>query len=96
MRTICVRRICLKRDTEIIKNLRSEAVEGKMEHEGMEVYGGALVGSLAKVGEHLLSLDDKDVASVLAESADVENLSSHFTLPLPGRSVRSEDTFLLA
>lgn len=66
------------------KHSRSKAVEGKVEHEGMEVNRGALVSSLAEVGEHLLSLDDKDIAGVLAESADVEDMRGHLALPLPG------------
>src|SRR5690349_24803073 len=66
-----------------------------MEHEGMEVDGGTFIGSLSKVGEHLLAFSDKDVVGVLAESADVEDVRGHFALPLPVRSISSEYTFFV-
>lgn len=73
------------------EDLRSKAVEGKVQHEGMEVNRGALVSGLAEVSQHLLGLNNKDVTGVLAEGTDVEDVGGHLALPLPGRAIRGED-----
>lgn len=64
-----------------------------MEHQSMEINLGAGIGSLAKVLEHLLSLDHKHITSVFTEGFDVEDVRGLLALELPCWTIGREDSY---
>jgi hypothetical protein len=73
-------------------HVRSKAVEGEKKHQGVEINDGALISSFAEVINDFLALGDKDIAGVLSESLDVEDVASEPALKLPLGAIATKDT----
>jgi hypothetical protein len=59
----------------------------------MEINDDAFISGLAKVIENLFALGDKDIAGVLSESVDVEDMTGEPALVLPRMTVAGKDTY---
>lgn len=73
--------------------VHSKGIEGKVQHQLVEIHNGALVSGLAQVLDDLVSLVHKHFRDVLLECLDGEDVARQLALVPPLRAIDLEDAY---